>query len=228
VLSTTTREAGGMKYADVVTQDPKTGAISVQSVPLGGVAGSAGGSGGFGGGAAGAGGAGDFKNEFGAAIAPTNPPKAPTEGETGAYLFFSRMKNAVENLNNIEPAVANMGYVGQLKLKYLPDQFQSEDMKLYSQAQRQFTEARLRKDSGAAIPEGEFENDRVTYFPQPGDTARVLEQKKQARQVALDGLRSASGNKYWQVYGESPNAANREQVAQEQEDIGSLRSRYNY
>lgn len=35
ILSTTTRESGGMKYADVLTRNPATGALEVQSVPLG-------------------------------------------------------------------------------------------------------------------------------------------------------------------------------------------------
>lgn len=35
ILSTTTRESGGMKYADVLTRNPQTGALEVQSVPLG-------------------------------------------------------------------------------------------------------------------------------------------------------------------------------------------------
>jgi hypothetical protein len=44
ILSTTTRDAGGMKYADVLTRDT-TGALSVQSVPLGPSADGAGGGG---------------------------------------------------------------------------------------------------------------------------------------------------------------------------------------
>lgn len=35
VLSTTTRESGGAKYADVVMRDPSTGAITSKSIPLG-------------------------------------------------------------------------------------------------------------------------------------------------------------------------------------------------
>jgi hypothetical protein len=35
ILSTTTRESGGMKYADVLAKNPATGALEVQSVPLG-------------------------------------------------------------------------------------------------------------------------------------------------------------------------------------------------
>jgi hypothetical protein len=36
ILSTTTRDNGGIKYADVLTQDPKSGAISVHTLQLGG------------------------------------------------------------------------------------------------------------------------------------------------------------------------------------------------
>lgn len=47
ILSTTTRDAGGMKYADVLTKNPTTGALEVQSLPLG-PSGSGGGEGGGG------------------------------------------------------------------------------------------------------------------------------------------------------------------------------------
>lgn len=165
-------------------------------------------------------------NEFGVPITSTAPPKAPTEGESSSYVFFERMKNAVTNINSLEAEVAKLGTVGQLQLKYAPDILISPVLQQYPQAQREFTEARLRKDSGAAIPPEEFENDKQTYFPQPGNAGAVLKQKATSRQVALDAVRSASGNKYWQVYGQSPNEANR--AATGTANAGDLRAKYNY
>jgi hypothetical protein len=63
------------------------------------------------------------------------------------------------------------------------------------QAQRNFVNAILRQESGAAIGAGEFENARKQYFPQPGDTPEVIAQKAANRRTAIAGLaRSAGGN----------------------------------
>jgi hypothetical protein len=63
------------------------------------------------------------------------------------------------------------------------------------QAQRNFINAILRQESGAAIGASEFENARKQYFPQPGDTPEVIAQKAANRRTAISGLaRSAGGN----------------------------------
>jgi hypothetical protein len=69
-----------------------------------------------------------------------------------------------------------------------PELVQTELGRRMRQAQRSFTEARLRKDSGAAIPPQEFQNDRRMYFPAAGDSDVVLDQKRRARQTVLDAL----------------------------------------
>jgi hypothetical protein len=66
-------------------------------------------------------------------------------------------------------------------------------MQGYRAAQRAFTEARLRKESGAAIPPHEYETDAQMYFFQPGDTPKTLEQKRRARQMVVDGVAAEAG-----------------------------------
>lgn len=56
------------------------------------------------------------------------------------------------------------------------------------QAQRDFVNAVLRRESGAVISEQEFDNARKQYFPQPGDGDAVLKQKAANRQLAINGL----------------------------------------
>lgn len=143
--------------------------------------------------------------ENGAVVQGTEPPKAPNSTEQGTLLFFQRMAEAVQNLEEVEGDITKQGFIGQAQMKaFDAPLLLTSAQQRYEQAARQFTEARLRKDSGAAIPESEFENDRLTYFPQPGDDAASLAQKKAARETALNGLRVASGNAYWQLYGVSP------------------------
>lgn len=139
-------------------------------------------------------------------------PRAVTGQERGVLAFYNRAKDAVAVLTeggdqSLEQKMSKLGIVGQQRLGYEgigSNYIKSEDEQRYRNAQRSFTEARLRKESGAAIPESEFENDRKTYFVQPGDSADTVKQKATLRQGVIDGLKFASGKAYEEFYGE-PN-----------------------
>lgn len=47
-----------------------------------------------------------------------------------------------------------------------------------------------------AISESEFASARQQYFPQPGDSAAVIEQKRQNRITATQGIMAAAGQNY--------------------------------
>lgn len=72
----------------------------------------------------------------------------------------------------------------------VPERFKSEEKKLMDQAQRNFVNAVLRRESGSAISESEFDSANRQYFPQAGDTAEVLKQKLRNREVAIAGLKT--------------------------------------
>src|SRR5262245_34640694 len=127
--------------------------------------------------------------------------------ERSALAFYNRGKLAVETLttpnasgSSLEDRVSGAG------LEWVPDRLkpilQTEEQKSYTQAQRAFTEARLRKESGAAINPSEYENDRKTYFKQPNDPPSVVEQKRRARERVLNGLAFSAGKAYEEYYGE--------------------------
>lgn len=65
---------------------------------------------------------------------------------------------------------------------------QSAEQQQVEQAQRDFINAALRRESGAAIADSEFANARQQYFPQPGDSKEVREQKKANRELATRGI----------------------------------------
>lgn len=147
---------------------------------------------------------------------------SPTQGrpnafENRAFGFYMRANDAVEaleqkdpadpNAKSVEEVIAGMGLAGQTRLSYAPNFMQSDEGQLYNQAQRQFTEARLRKDSGAAIPEHEFENDKKTYFARPGDNKETLARKKNARRNILNALKAEAGRAYKQSLGEDAASA---------------------
>ena len=65
---------------------------------------------------------------------------------------------------------------------------QSPAQQKVEQARRDFINAVLRRESGAAIASSEFANADKQYFPQPGDSPAVIAQKQRNRKLAIQGL----------------------------------------
>lgn len=63
------------------------------------------------------------------------------------------------------------------------------------QAQRNFVNAVLRRESGAVISPGEFANAVQQYFPQPNDPPKLVEQKRRNREMVISALREEVGNR---------------------------------
>lgn len=138
------------------------------------------------------------------AIAQQNrTQRPPSEGERTAFSFYKRASDAEKVLTDLEPKIAAMGMAGQVGRAVLPNMLQSDDNQVYQQAQRQFTQAKLRRESGAAISQSEYDQDAKTYFPAPGDSKPVLQRKAKARQAIMSELKVASGRAYTETYGDS-------------------------
>jgi hypothetical protein len=69
----------------------------------------------------------------------------------------------------------------------------SADQQKTDQARRNFVTAILRKESGAAISPSEFANEEKKYFPQIGDSNKVIKQKQEARDLAIKALEVQAG-----------------------------------
>ena len=69
----------------------------------------------------------------------------------------------------------------------------SDEYLQFQQAKTNFVTAVLRKESGAAISAEEFANEDKKYFPQPGDNEKLIEQKRKARELAIQNLKNESG-----------------------------------
>ncbi|MNV51884.1 hypothetical protein D3C71_1439490 [compost metagenome] len=115
---------------------------------------------------------------------------ALTEGQSKALLFGSRMQASNKILGDLQASGkvfstpgANTPYVGGLVNLVNSEQGQQLD-----QAKRDFLNATLRRESGAVISPDEFSNGDKQYFPQPGDSPKVIEQKRQNREVAIRGI----------------------------------------
>lgn len=130
----------------------------------------------------------------------TAEAKPATEGERKALGFYSRLKDAEDVMGTLEKWIRDLGATGQLRLKVAPDWAQTEHGQIYKQAVRQFTEARLRKESGAVISPSEYAMSEITFFPQPGDTTQTLKRKSAARKLLLDAMQRESGRAYKEAF----------------------------
>lgn len=136
----------------------------------------------------------------------TRNQKPPTSSEQTAAGYYGRALSANRRLEQMEGLMVGKSGTAQVAYKFLPNMMQTEENQLYKQAQREFTEARLRKESGAAIANSEYENDEKTFFPQPGDQQKTLKQKAEARLEVLNGLRVAAGRAAVQLGIDAPTA----------------------
>lgn len=144
-----------------------------------------------------------YGTTVGQAVMLGKTPQGKVTGSQSNDLgFYNRGKDALDNIATIEPNITKQSFGKAVGGQVLPNFLQSSDQQVYRQAQRQFTEARLRKESGAAIPNAEYETDAATYFFQPGDSPAVQEQKKRAREAVLDSLAVSAGPAYTDYYGE--------------------------
>jgi hypothetical protein len=123
---------------------------------------------------------------------------APTEFQGKAAMFGNRAAEADKIISGLDgkysPGAINAkkalggvwGVGGALESvgnAALPANAQKAE-----QAERDFVNAVLRLESGAAISQGEFDNARKQYFPQPFDSADVKKQKAENRLRAIQGL----------------------------------------
>ena len=137
--------------------------------------------------------------------------KKPTESEQKAYGFAQRMEFSDQVISNLENQVLKEGKdatalyptafsqaAGGVPLigDYLRTQVTTPVQQQYRQAQENWLRANWRKESGAVIGADEMADEIRNYFPQPGQSAEVIQQKQLARQVTQDAMKTSAGALY--------------------------------
>lgn len=117
--------------------------------------------------------------------------KALTADQSKVYGFANRVSDANSIINDIGGQFAS---VGSLIGQFAPNALQSPERQQFEQAKENFVNAVLRRESGAAISAGEFTSADKQYFPQPGDSQAVLDQKADNRQQVYQNLLLEAGN----------------------------------
>lgn len=134
---------------------------------------------------------------------PVGSGKALTEfqGKSTSYGIradaASKVIEQVGQGGKVQPSLIKRGaeavpLVGE-GLGMVANTFASPEQQQIEQAQRDFVNAALRQESGAAISASEFDNARKQYFPQPNDTPEVIDQKQRNREATINGFRISAG-----------------------------------
>jgi hypothetical protein len=125
-----------------------------------------------------------------------------TEGQSKALMFGSKMQQAANVLNEVEGRGTDMR--GTIKgisegaariVPFVGDKLaeaagsatnftQSEDQQRYESAKSNWIAGQLRKESGAVIGPQEYRDADNQYFPQPGDSKKVKQDKARLRALA--------------------------------------------
>jgi hypothetical protein len=114
-----------------------------------------------------------------------------TEGQSNSLGFASRMMLNESTIND----VVGRGYRpgGLTEFGFTPERLRSDDRKIYEAAKENWIAAALRKESGAAIGKDEYTAADRQYFPQPGDSDKVLKQKATLRSTVFKSMKAGIG-----------------------------------
>lgn len=138
----------------------------------------------------------------GETVKVTGLQKPLTEAQSNANIFATRANQAHKILTELDgqfspTAIQTKQGLGKIwgvggALEAGANAMLPANTQKAEQAQRDFVNAVLRKESGAAISPSEFDNAIKQYFPQPGDTPENIEQKRQNRILEIQGLQTAA------------------------------------
>lgn len=150
----------------------------------------------------------------GTATPAQKPGAALTEGQAKANLFGTRAKESdavIEGLaakGVMAPSLPQQVTGGEGMTGALATAFASPQQQQVDQAQRDFINAVLRRESGAVIAIPEMANARKQYFPMPGDSKEVIAQKARNRKAAVNLMLAEVPDAKRGLQGAAPAAAN--------------------
>ena len=119
--------------------------------------------------------------------------KPMTEGQSKDTVFATRAQGSLPLIDEFGSALTGAkgligGTVGQLPV--VGNYAKSEAFQKAEQAGKEFLQAILRKDTGAAITKEETAEYGSVYLPRPGDSPEFIEQKRASRLRALEAIKA--------------------------------------
>lgn len=112
----------------------------------------------------------------------------PTEGQVRASLLAQGMRDAEQELFNLNPSSVIGRGAG-----FVPEAFKSGDRKRYEAAAKRWAANLLYIKSGAQAGQDEINSTWQQFFPVPGDTQAEIQQKNRARLQELGAVSTMLG-----------------------------------
>ncbi len=135
------------------------------------------------------------------------PEKPLTDGQARATAYANQMAASTKRIEEL----AKNGFTGEgfwqqsqselagynsgiPLVRAITRSMSSDDAQSFNQSELEWTEAALRFQTGANAPKDEVIRTAATYFPRPGDSPEVIEQKRAARMDMEQSVRMAAGH----------------------------------
>ena len=135
-----------------------------------------------------------------------------------ASTYGQRMEEATIVMDKLVSEGFDRTDFGSGFLDKLPNVLKTSEVQQQGQAERNFVNAVLRRESGAAIAPSEFASAEKQYFPRSGDSPEVLVQKKANRETAISGMKAEAGGAWDEVKSKRPDISN--------DDVGYVTERF--
>lgn len=116
--------------------------------------------------------------------------KPMTEAQSKDTVFATRAQGAMTELEKTSESLTSYGDMLKSGVPVIGNKLVSEGYQKAAQAGKEFLQAILRKDTGAAITQSETAEYGSVYLPAPGDTDGTLAQKRLSRQRAVEALKA--------------------------------------
>lgn len=146
--------------------------------------------------------------------------KKPTAGEFQAAGYAKRLEQSQKEFEDLQKEGYDPTSVyAKVERSILPNLATRGTTQQQEQAERNFVNAVLRRESGAAISPTEFGSAEKQYFPRQGDSPEVIKQKAINRAIVAENLKNEAGKAYSKLpsledfaskvafQGETPNPA---------------------
>ena len=117
----------------------------------------------------------------------------PTADQSRVSTYATRMAAANQIIDRVGGATTGVKDRLVNQIPGVGNYFTSSAFQQATQAQSDFINSVLRRESGAVISDSEFASAAKQYFPQPGDEPAVLEQKRKNRETTLLGFEREAG-----------------------------------
>lgn len=116
--------------------------------------------------------------------------KPLTESQSKDTVYSTRAAGALPLIDKFGEELTSLPQSVGGQVPGVGNYLKSKEYQQAEQAGKEFLQAILRKDTGAAIHQHEMESYGVVYLPRPGDSPEVLAQKKASRSRALEAIKA--------------------------------------